>query len=222
MKERPILFSGPMVRAILAGIKTQTRRLVKVRSGHYRGLPTHAYRDGDAWWTEPGGVTRCPYGEPGDRLWVREKWQAIHGGDIDPKTGYYGDDVHAALDIPLSSVDGYWRVAYASTVPRADEHQDDRCFAWRPSIHMPRWASRILLDVVSVRVERLNDISLDDCEAEGIGIFRAGDGWYDIPGSGRVNDGPVEVYSYLWEYIHGVGSWDQNPLVWVVEFGRPR
>lgn len=106
---------------------------------------------------------RCPYGAPGDRLWVRETWQAIHVS-IDPETGC-GDDVQAAPSIPKDSQNGWWGVVYAATDPQANG------FAWRPSFYMPRWASRITLEVTEVRVERLQDISEEDAIAEGIWVW---------------------------------------------------
>lgn len=219
MTERPILFSAPMVRAILDGRKTQTRRVVKPQpeSGH----------DGEPYWHVGGyrawqfrGIADplrmgtnnplvCPYGQPGDRLWVRETWAAVHFS-IDPETGF-ADDWHGSHDIPPGDGGGYWSKLYA-----ADNHptdKEERGFSWRPSIHMPRWASRITLEVTGVRVERLCEISDGDAKAEGVelpsGIFLAG----------SRTPHRVEFFK-LWESINGAGSWDANPWVWVVEFRR--
>lgn len=211
MRERPIIFSAPMVRAILSGAKTQTRRAVKPQPP--AGWDRNCWFSAPVWgWTaeavpaQTWHKVRCPFGQPGDRLWVRETWQAIHVS-IDPETGY-GDDVQAAPSTPKDSCNGWWSVVHAATDPQASEHRDDRGFAWRPSIHMPRWASRILLEVVRVRVERLQAINEVDAIAEGadpvIGDhqpYRAG-------------------FMRLWESINGPGSWDANPWVWVIEFKK--
>jgi hypothetical protein len=178
MKERPILFSAPMVRGILAGTKVQTRRVVKPQAmGQW------------------GPVVPCPYGQPGDRLWVREAWDFIPEGD--PGT-------------PSCAGIRYWADAgYELRTPPSNYNPmlygKERV---RPSIHMPRWASRITLEVTGVRVERLQDISEADARAEG--ISRA-----DCPDWHATTD-----YRALWESIHGPGSWAANPWVWVVEFKR--
>lgn len=167
MKERPIILSGPMVRAILAGAKTQTRRVVKPQAmGQW------------------GPVVPCPYGRPGDRLWVREAWRPVHGGYSDLGARY-----------------------------RADFERDQT--VWRPSIHMPRWASRITLEVTGVRVERLQDISEADAQAEGSFEWAAEQ---DTPV--RDLDEARLVYLQLWQSINGPASWDADPWVWVVEFRR--
>lgn len=193
MKERPILFSGAMVRALLAGTKTQTRREFKARNG---GVWPRAN-------DMPGMkqiMRNCPYGQPGDRLWVRETW------------AYHVLAIGAVVDS-----DGPF-------VYRADNKstQHRLCEKWRPSIHMNRWASRILLEIVSVRVERLNDISEEDARAEGIkqARFPLDYLWNaDYPDKGcGSGGGPVDAYKSLWNEINGTGSWAKNPLVWVVEF----
>lgn len=164
MKERPILFSGPMVRAILDGRKTQTRRVVKPQPvGRQRvieGLAhvTHGMNpadDGAVWYVgdciSAGVEIRCPFGSPGDRLWVRETWQVFEHEDL---------SVDA---LTLRHVEGQ----LAGDVVFYADDPDEAVDRWRPSIHMPRWASRITLEVVSVRVERLADISESDAKAEG-------------------------------------------------------
>lgn len=167
MKERPILFSAPMVCAILAGQKTQTRRIYKSFA------VIHQVRMDD---NTDICVTDavCPYGKPGDRLWCREScW-------IDGATNH----VHyCATDM--------------QNAPKKT-----------PSIFMPRWASRIILEVVAVRVERLQEITKEDCLTEGI-----------RPVKGNNGD-PTYAYSRLWESINGSGSWDANPFVWVITFKR--
>lgn len=205
MKERPILFSGPMVRAILEGRKTQTRRVVKIDA------PFVEFDGCDPYWPvfedKYGDPVRaaCPYGEVGDRLWVRETFF-----DTTP----YSD---AMLFYNRKNP-----VAY-----RADD-EEIGCHAWKPSIHMPRWASRILLEVVDVRVERLRNIAVRDAVAEGldsktsIGPFRTL-GWKDYTaGSVSYLLDARESFQSLWDSINaGRGySWAANPWVWVVEFKR--
>jgi hypothetical protein len=212
MTERPILFSAPMVRAILAGTKTQTRRVVKPAHKAWIEMPvTHQLGE---WDKRP-----LPYGKTGDRLWVRETWQAVSGNDR----------VRHIMTHPRP--DRGW-LEYAAT-PRADEP----AYKWRPSIHMPRWASRITLEVTGVRVERLQDISEADALAEGIsrlapsapphewsGLNRFtlnGMGSGFCAGSVSWNSPTAEaLYLRLWEDINGPGSWEANPWVWVVEFKR--
>jgi hypothetical protein len=188
MKECPIIFSGPMVRAILAGQKTQTRRVVKVRGGS-----DPVVVDGKVWKparVDYSGYIQCPYGFPGDRLWVREAWC---------------EPFYLTHDIDCEQV-GY----------RADnpESINGQVIKWKPSIFMPRWASRITLSVVSVRVERLQDITIDDVIAEG--VFAD----FDPPDGHGFRSEARNLYEKLWESINGPGSWDANPWVWVIEFER--
>lgn len=231
MKYRPILFSGEMVRAILEGRKTQTRRVVKMSS--VEGFDTHdmwhsaqQVRDGSwIFWScktppskttyESGGFL-CPYGQPGDRLWVRETYQLWQpwGSDGDE---WIGDEV-MEFDgrVPKVAPDEYsmWKVAY-----KADE--PELCKWWRPSIFMPRWASRITLEIVNVRVERLQEISRDDARAEGMSnIWAWGPERDRIHFSRAVLNPFVANFSVLWDEINskrGFG-WDVNPWVWVIEF----
>lgn len=188
MKERPILFSAPMVRALLAGTKTQTRRVVK-------GVQPWGSRNGRPEWAIVGTEPRCPYGQPGDRLWVRETWQAVNGDD------------RARHIVTHPRPNRGW-IEYAAT-PRLDEP----AYKWRPSIHMPRWASRITLEVTEVRAERLQDISEADALAEGVNVHP------DHHGKPRTSIySPVQAYADLWDQINGAGSWDTNPWVWAVSF----
>lgn len=203
MRERPILFSSPMIRALLDGRKTKTRRAVKPQpevspEGNLCG----------AWLSRPLGglllpqigdiVMHCPYGKPGDQLWVREAFSGPHCMDA-------GDGCKA---VPPSKWGYCSRIWYwADGNPTEGDWTRPR-----PSIHMPRWASRILLEIVAVRVERLQDISETDAEAEGI---------QEIVDAGVDHDGtPRGAYRALWEQINGAGSWAANPWVWVVEFKR--
>ena len=195
MKERPIIFSGPMVRALLDGNKTQTRRVVKMKPHHQieerdNGTPWpwmyDGERDADSWMA-------CPYGQPGDRLWVRETFARIDGQtrpwiETDYKATYtHGDRLGDTLGIKKR---------------------------WTPSIHMPRAASRITLEITSVRVERLQDISEADAQAEGV----TDDGSLVTDLDGKDRGGTIAAYATLWEVINGVGSWDDNPWVWVLQF----
>lgn len=193
MKDHPILFSGAMVRALLDGSKTQTRRALKVRCQEIGERD-----DGSLWpWSENADTAAdhwhaCPYGQPGDRLWVRETFCDLDDGEFEYRADGECDP---------------------NVVPR-----------WTPSIHMPRAASRILLEIVSVRVERLQDISEADCWAEGIEMV---DGLLDdlaiihlAKQMGRSFEDAAPTYAALWESINGAGSWDANPWVWVVEFKR--
>jgi hypothetical protein len=191
MKERPILFSGPMVRAILEGRKTQTRRVVKpqptwsVAPLEFTNAPGH--------WApnEAEDVRRFPYGVPGDLLWVRESWQLVcpcpGGGKM---TCLYED------------VDGA-EVIYAATV--ADGEHPPR---WRPSIHMPRRLSRLTLEIVSVRVERVQDISEADAKAEGFPTFA----------EGGADATAADNFLSTFYDLNKRATRDANPWVWVVEF----
>lgn len=220
MKERPILFSGAMVRALLAGTKTQTRRVIKDQSIGDRF--SHMTDDGLAhleWIGEPScgsGVwdvpeysadVTCPYGQPGDQLWVRETCRAFaaNGG---PYSVLYTAD---AADRPINDDQhAEWVALHAYGGGLGKQV---------PSIHMPRWASRITLEVTSVRVERLQDISEADALAEG--IVRQPDGGYGLADTTHYHfTDPRQSYFSLWEAINGAGSVEDNPWVWAVEF-RP-
>lgn len=210
--EHPILFSGPMVRAILDGTKTQTRRAVTPQPpdattngtpytgyqhstlpGHSRGYDLTAYVD------NPRYIGDCPYGAPGDLLWVRETWRAylkrcevntanFRAYDMDPSPET--SDIVYKVDVDTSK---------------------DFC-PWRPSIHMPRWASRITLRVTNVRVQRLQEISYSDAMAEGV-----------CEGSGHgMRSESRRWFSELWDSLNAKRghSWESNPWVWAVTFER--
>lgn len=204
MKEVPILFSAPMVQAILSGKKTQTRRIVKqqphgfgcwVLQGIYWLFPNvNPYMKIKSRWN------------PGDILWVRETWynDAVFGA---PSFYYKADD---------SFNDQFERHKLGQVGP----------FKWKPSIHMPRAACRLFLKVNDVRVERLQDITEEDAIAEGVGAgFQMNSGYPDYQ---HIKNGVCELtqdtavasYASLWDSINGCGSWDQNPWVWVIEFER--
>jgi len=226
MKERPILFSGPMVRAILSGQKTQTRRVMREQicePGVVRmACPGYCEVVNEHGVSIPG--FRCPYGKPGDRLWVRE----AHHRTTD------GRSILIGYEVP-----GENREYEAPGVGRVREFRHHlggwggRVSRNFPSIHMPRWASRITLEITGVRVERLQDISEADAFAEGIqrlenhswnagparplGTYRGLDEWSEDEGFWT---DAVSAYAALWDSINGPGAWDANPWVWVVEFKR--
>ncbi|SDO28514.1 hypothetical protein SAMN04487957_10550 [Halomonas shengliensis] len=215
MKERPILFNGEMVRAILNGRKTQTRRVLKPQpdSGiQYNPCAQHGVLNGK------GNPLVCRFGQPGDRLWVREAHAFVPEPAYRRSTGIYQQ---------INPADDYEACVYRENFDRS------RSFPWRPSIHMPRWASRITLEIVSVRVERLQNIDAAGASAEGIKVPRDAEGnlLIDvsskfspakyIQGSGTPNEHLARAFfASLWESINGAGSWDANPWVWVVEFRR--
>ena len=232
MSEKPILFSAPMVRAILAGTKTQTRRLVKPQpsaellSDYAEIRATRGIDRTDAQMLSD--CLPCPYGEPGTHLWVRETWA-------------YG--VHAMA--AERDEDGPFVYAADGTT------QGRLCDRWRPSIHMPRATSRITLEVTGVRVERLQDISEADAMAEGCnarpfpgpwwqGYMRRPDGelmhqqvmgetppeWmiepHQMKAKTHLDVSARDEYRNLWNSINGPDSWQANPWVWVVEFRRAK
>lgn len=198
MRERPMIFNAEMVRAILDGRKTQTRRIMKPqptpctlqKGGHW--WPSNVFKtmlhieeemqNGKGGW---GGLVgdACPFGDVGDRIWVREAW--------------------ARYNIDQDSHD----IAYRATTPE-DWPEEGR---WRPSIHMPRWASRITLEIAGVRVERLASISTGDAQAEG------------YPAEREENGGTLDAWLWfrdLWDGIYPEQSFKANPWVWVIEFKR--
>jgi len=223
MKERPILMNDPMVCATLEDRKTHTRRVVKLPKGYE--------------WTEngyvnvggsQGDIIPCPYGKAGDRLWVRENFRLeSEFNDVKPSDAE-GSKVFYPADLVM--IDG------------EIINPCDRVFSLaqcRPSIHMPRWASRITLEITGVRVDRLNEISEQDAIAEGVhtdddyptesacprchGEGTHGDvgknlGWIEVE-CGECKTAK-QRFKHLWESINGAGSWELNPFVWVVEFKR--
>lgn len=218
-RERPILFSGPMIRAILAGTKTQTRRVARIPECTLPGAYFDAYNGGPdwCWWTKDNrvcngsGSTICPYGKPGDRLWVRE-------------TFYVDDSRYPDAPIPemLEAIE--YRASHDCANWEAGcpcSHGD-----WRRSIHMPRWASRITLEITDVRVERLQSITRGG-RASG---RNPGDvrrlGRDEVP---RLRVPPVGQHAIrravaaVLDQINGKRpgcSWDANPFVWAITFRR--
>lgn len=208
-RELPILFSGPMVRAVKSGAKTQTRMIMKPQPAddicpHQTPNPSYQGWISSLRHKYGSNTTHtCPYGQSGDRLWVREKWavSSIYDGIAPSK-------------INPDNVPNWCKVRYAATDERLGLKD-------RPSIHMPRWASRIMLDIVDVRVERLQDISDADAIAEGL-FKNDAEGKYawsqhDLIG-GPMWSAPIKAFEYLWKDIYGEQSWDANP--WVIEFRK--
>lgn len=189
MNERPILFSTPMVRAILDGRKTQTRRVVK---------PCHMAMDhgeaADGTCIDAGYIPvwrLCPYGHPGDRLWVRETFRRWPDG-----------------------------IQYRADLPADDERDPSHFPRWKPSIHMPRDCSRILLEVTGVRAERLHAIGDKDARAEGAPCIDEASGREVLfPDADKAGSWTLG-FRGIWQSINGEASWDANPWVWVVEFER--
>jgi hypothetical protein len=254
-KERPILFSGAMVRAILSGRKTVTRRPIKgnqIPSRSKSDSPEHQWiavvQDHPRWGFAAFGATEeecaaelamyggCPYGRQGDRLWVRETWYCDHS---EVMRGPYlkPDD----LDISEARDDGTLVYAADGLTPyEADQP------IWKPSIHMPRWACRILLEITDVRVERLQDISEEQAKAEGCFFTdygrkcgHGGNGWSEVGDCPAPTEHHPQREGWMWDKTTSHeqclgsarnafgnlwnttgGDWDANPWVWVVEFNR--
>lgn len=218
MKTTGMLFNAPMVRALLDGSKVQTRRVMKPQPEPIPGEP------GKHWWPSNAAQSMmrvedsfqkhpgifddaCPHGAPGDRIWVRETWRTDASLDAKPPRDFSG-----------------WPVKYEAdgTALRHGAHFGKTDGKTRVSIHMPRWASRIMLEIISVRVERLNDCSAADATAEGvapdqvrqISVFGAN----DVERAAIYRRAAIAPYERLWESINGTGSWAANPWVWVIEF----
>ena len=207
MKDRPILFSGEMVRAILDGRKTQTRRVMKPEprrlggewlwdhKGMVYGLPS-----GGKWDHMLSIQKMCPFGQPGEVLWVRETWKTSK--TYDPFSPSQIDSGAAVK----------WMADGSSRLNGPENWGKTRV-----SIHMPRWASRINLEITGIRCERLNDISEKDAFDEGTGVVdREG----VMQHAGGHPSYSIGAFKTLWESINGPGSWDVNPFVWVVEFKK--
>jgi hypothetical protein len=209
-KESPIIFSTEMVKAILDGRKTQTRRILKIKGCKpFIPLPADAFKkeDIDKW-----NKDYNPYGQPGDLLWVREKWEN-------------------------ESNDGKWVNFYAGNIEIENNHSYKILTRWKPSIHMPKVIARIWLEVINVRVQKLNDITPGDACDEGIeycnidvDAFKGGElqadfknyTWKDIEGTPDyffpTFANPIDSFRTLWQSINGDESWNANPWVWVIEF----
>ncbi|HIG9231103.1 TPA: hypothetical protein ACYEUF_002419 [Klebsiella pneumoniae] len=217
MKERGMIFNGEMVRAILDGRKTQTRRPVKFPV-HDKNLGCELSGNELAGELSAGNYLNSAFGRPGDRIWVRETWAILGNEDgccIDWEEKLCKADERSAARIYRASCEqkpgnyGLWSIPDdADWKPHTKDHQYEG--AWRPSIHMPRWASRILLEITDVRVERLQSITLGDiCKEVGCGLYDFRPATYGF-----------QVWEELWKSIYGAENWQANPWVWVIEFKR--
>ncbi|ELQ6001609.1 hypothetical protein R2215_003640 [Cronobacter turicensis] len=230
MKERPIIFNAEMVRAVLNGSKTQTRRIMKVQpESNQFGLlriadSTKRSDIGKYHWAESNAtgtharskLFACPHGAVGDRLWVRETWSDVNSEGC-PAVAYRADsdtrllaeietfrDEDGVLNTADPRLDKYWFAAWSGDLFSGTEG------SWRPSIHMPRWASRITLEITGVRVERLQAITLGDiCKEFGCGLYDFRPATYGF-----------QAWEELWKSIYGDDSFQANPWVWVIEFKR--
>lgn len=235
-REKPILFSGEMVRAIRDGRKTQTRRIINpqpplyIDELHGNELRNRAPYElehpetgcivGSGFFDDDDLAYKCPFGRHGDELWVRETW-AVHGCLYDdlPPRGIHGSVKGGAW----KDGDSIWYAADGENPTPATGSCKQRG-RWRVSIHMPRWASRIQLLITDVQVERLNDITEEDAKAEGTSC-RSDLAWGGLYGTDpdtmpawAVDHGHRYGFREIWEQINGEGSWDANPWVWVVGF----
>lgn len=206
MKERPILFNGAMVRAILEGRKTVTRRALNaqaLKNIGYGAQLGECHELPDEGQLHPNSVGYykdfCPYGQPGDRLWVREAWQ-LHEKFTDNCVAVYKANER-------NSWTEFHR-RFPVEVARGCQAKPFQTHGFRPSIHMPRWACRILLEITDVRIERLQEISREQCIAEGP----------ELPAADHLERAWHVQFQRLWESTGG--DWDGNPWVWVVEFKR--
>lgn len=206
MKEHGMIFNGEMVRAILDGRKTQTRRPIKWKQTRFTEIGER--EDGSKWpWSEDAEHAfdfwhPCPFGSVGDRIWVRETFQGPLF-DFDLMDSYCKDST------PFEKSEFCVYKADGVPAPEFYDADDELHCCWRPSIHMPRWASRILLEITGVRVERLKSISDRDALREGCSTADMKSG-----------DCVADVFARLWASIYGDESWNSNPWVWVIEFKR--
>ncbi|MBQ5276742.1 hypothetical protein FD763_18865 [Klebsiella quasipneumoniae] len=216
MTERGMIFNAEMVRALLDGRKTQTRRIMKVQpvlNGNFYEVFGSAWSKGmTSIPAVPGHSlsTRCPFGAVGDRIWVRE--------------GFFPAPLEMQSEPPRKTM---WNIAYRDGMQMeklAPAEYNPTIYnyeRWTPSIHMPRWASRILLEITNVRVERLSAISEEDARAEGIidgGCLNCGEP--EPCGCANPEPDATDAFAYLWQSIYGQENWNANPWVWVISFKR--
>ena len=224
MRERGMIFNAEMVRAILDGRKTQTRRVIvpSMRTADTQfelhqqpdgsWMPMHTFNEGSFDKTGSERPIKCPFGAVGDRLWVRETWADVNhegcpavayraNGEVRDLCEDDGDETDPNLE----------KYRFANWYPDLMSGTEG---TWTPSIHMPRWASRITLEITGVRVERLSSMTEEDARAEG-----CMGGHDSIPGY-MYSATPHEHFHHLWTSIYGEDSWQVNPWVWVVEFKR--
>ncbi|HHS9649947.1 TPA: morphogenetic protein [Klebsiella oxytoca] len=212
MTERGMIFNGEMVRAILDGRKTQTRRPVKFPV-HDKNLGCELAGNELAGELSAGNYLNSAFGKPGDRIWVRETFQG-------PLFDYEQMDAYLEDSSRFETPEFCQYAADGGHRPEYQDADDNLRHGWRPSIHMPRWASRILLEITDVRVERLNSIHDVDAMREGIqNLTTCSHADFGIPGVVNAQH-PVRAFQLLWESIYGADSWKFNPWVWVIEFKR--
>ncbi len=226
MKERGMIFNAEMVRALLDGRKTQTRRPVKFPV-HDKNLGCELAGNELAGELSAGNYLNSAFGKPGDRVWVRETWGVVsHELDEDGRIQPWTPNRPATAIHEMPFGNGYYsgHAIYAAdgdfTWGDDDGYEDGRS-CWKPSIHMPKAASRILLEITDVRVERLNAISEEDARAEGIidgGCLNCGEP--EPCGCANPEPDATDAFAYLWQSIYGQESWNANPWVWVIEFER--
>lgn len=212
MTERGMIFNGEMVRAILDGRKTQTRRPVKFPV-HDKNLGCELAGNELAGELSAGNYLNSAFGKPGDRIWVRETFQG-------PLFDYDLMDSYCKDPTPFEKPEFCVYKADGVPAPEFYDADDELHCCWRPSIHMPRWASRILLEITDVGVERLNSIHDVDAMREGIqNLTTCSHSDFGIPGVVNAQH-PVRAFQLLWESIYGEESWKANSWVWVIEFKR--
>ncbi|MDA8499778.1 hypothetical protein [Citrobacter sp. Igbk 17] len=225
MTERGMIFNSEMVRAILDSRKTQTRRIMAIQPEHSelglrRVIDSKNGRDnGKYFWSQSDAcglkmrskVFGCPYGEVGDRIWVRETFQG-------PLFDFDQMDAYCKDSTPFEKAKFCVYKADGKPAPEFFDADDNLHCCWRPSIHMPRWASRLLLEIIDIRVERLNAISQADAIAEGAPPSHPSidcvSQEYGFPDFSR------SWFGQTWQHIYGEESWNANPWVWVIEFER--
>lgn len=233
IKEKGLIFNSEMVRAILDGRKTQTRRPIKWKQTRFTEIGER--EDGSHWpWSEDAEHAcdfwhPCPFGAVGDRIWVRETFQG-------PLFDYDLMDSYCKDPTPFEKPEFCVYKADGVPAPEFYDADDELHCSWRPSIHMPRWACRILLEITDVRVERLNAISEEDAQSEGVHTevwdqtvvarnYAVRDEFFqfwseDMPHYVEMNQLYRSSFRSLWESIYGAENWQANPWVWVIEFKR--
>lgn len=229
-KERPIFFDGPNVRALLVGSKSVTRQLMKPQPDQDTTVTVEHFdatvinRQGEeepgpeifgAWWRDGEAGCKCPFGQPGDRLWVKEAWSSDFARHYPYTDVWYRADDDRAYEInDLDGVRGIWSPEHKVHVP----------FSWRSGVLMDRRASRTLLEIISIRAEQLQSITEEQAIAEGVRVHRDGSGTFvGREGPGKlVTPWPTakEALANQWDSLHGHGSWESNPWVWCIEIRK--
>lgn len=222
--ERPIIFNTDTVQAVLDGRKTQARKPIKPQPEWDAAREQWMFRRGKGRYTLSDFIQHCPYGRPGDRLWVRETWR------VSSESNNYAN---GCKKLWVEYRAG-WRRGFKQQIDTFPVDSDvavkawgrHKSGTWRPSIHMPRWASRITLEITDVRAGLVQDITPEDAIAEGIRLTRLTfaectvSHWEDYPTPNIGNEDPRTAFAVLWDSIYakrGLG-WDVNPWVWVIDF----